>query len=50
MATLINGHKLNFECVNFAKENREMFFFFEKSKDKETNLSKIKISMSNANF
>ena len=48
--TNIYGHKLNFKCVNFAKENSEMFFFFEKSKDEETNLSKIKISISNANF
>ena len=22
----INGHKLNFKCVNFAKENSETFF------------------------
>ena len=25
--TNINGHKLSFKCVNFAKENSEMFFF-----------------------
>ena len=50
--TNIDSHKLNFKCVNFAKENSEMFYFFEKSKDKETILrqSKIKISISNANF
>ena len=32
--TNINGPKLNFKCVNFAKENSEMIFFFEISKDK----------------
>ena len=39
--TNINGHKLNFKCVNFAKE---------KSKDKEKNLSILKISISTAYF
>ena len=29
--TNINGHKLNFKCVNFAKENSEMFLFFSKN-------------------
>ena len=34
--TNINGHKLNFKFVNFAKENSEMFFFrkIERQRDK----------------
>ena len=32
--TNINGHKLNFKCVNFAKENSKMLFFFKKRKTK----------------
>ena len=49
-STNINGNKLNFKCVNFVKENSEMFIFFKNSKDKETNLSIPKISISNADF